>query len=171
MEFTEILEKRHSVRTYINRPVDDEAVDALLEAIQAAPSGGNRQAYKVAVVRDDEKRRRLAEASRSQAWMLGAPVFFVFFADIDRSKAGFGEKLTEIIPMEDAVIAMTYAQLAAFDLGLGTCLVAPFALDDAQEICGLEGNLIQTGILTVGHSTETAPKRKRRKIQEWAVRI
>jgi nitroreductase len=171
MEFSEILEKRHSSRSYIDRPVDDQAIDSLLEAITAAPSGGNRQSYKVAVVRDSEKRKLLMEASGPQGWMLTAPVFFVFFADVEQYKAGFGTKLEDMLPVIDATIAMVYAQLEATDLGLGTCWVAPFAREFAQGICGLEGNLKQVGILTVGHTTESMPKRKRRKAGEWSVRM
>jgi nitroreductase len=170
MEFSELIEKRFSTRKYINRPVDDEAIDSLLEAVMAAPSGANLQSYKVAVVTDDKMRAALTDASGPQGWMSEAPVLLVFFADLDTFKAGIGKRLDNVIPLQDATIAMAYAQLAAFDLGLGTCWVAPFAGDSAQKTCGLKGSLLLSGILTVGHTNESKPKRKRRKPSEWSVR-
>jgi len=171
MEFTEILEKRFSSRRYIAQPVDDEAIESLLEAIMAAPSGANLQSYRIFVVRDEEKRRKLMEASGPQGWMTSAPVFLVFFADLDQYTSGMGDRLTDIVPTQDATIAQAYAQLAACDLGLGTCWVAPFARDQVKEILHIEGNLSLTGILTIGHSSEPVPKRKRRKAWEWSVKV
>jgi nitroreductase len=171
MEFSEILENRFSVRNYIDRPVDDAAVETLLAAIEASPSGANRQSYKICVVRDAAKRKRLSDASGPQGWMTSAPLFLVFFADIDQYTAGMGERLADCLPIQDATIAQAYAQLAATDLGLGSCWVAPFARDSAQQICGIEGNLKMAGILTVGHTTESKPKRKRRGPKEWSVRM
>ena len=171
MEFSEIIETRYSSRQYTSRPVDDRAIESILAAIEAAPSGANRQSYRIVVVRNDEKRKQLAEASSGQGWMAQAPVLLVFFADLDQYSAGMGDRLADILPIQDATIAQAYAQMAAFDLGLGTCWVAPFARDKALEICGLDGNLKLTGILTVGHTTESKPKRKRRKPSEWTVWI
>jgi nitroreductase len=171
MELSEIISTRHSSRQYVEQPVDDDAIDSILEAINAAPSAGNHQAYKVAVVRDADKRRCLMEASGPQGWMSTAPVFLVFFADLDQYSSAMGDRLADCVPIQDATIAQAYAQLEASDLNLGSCWVAPFAGTSAQEILGLKGNLKLTGILTLGHSHEGTIKRKRRKPQDWSVKI
>jgi nitroreductase len=171
MEFFDLTEARFSARTYTSKDVTEEQIGKILEAIEAAPTSGNHQAYVVAVVRDEGIRQKLAQASGPQGWIAKAPVLMVFFSDLDRHKNAYGEERHGIIPCQDPTIAMAYAQLAATDLGLGTCWVAPFARDSAQEICGLEGNLALTGLLTIGHTTEEKPHRKRRKPDEWTVRM
>ena len=50
MEFFEVLKARHSVRIYVDRPVETEKLDRVLEAINRAPSAGNLQAFDVYVV-------------------------------------------------------------------------------------------------------------------------
>ena len=50
-----------AVRRFTDEPVADEEVAALLELARFAPSGGNRQPWRVAVVKDPAARRRLAD--------------------------------------------------------------------------------------------------------------
>lgn len=50
-----------AVRRFTSEPVSDAAVHQLLDDARFAPSGGNRQPWKVAVVKEAGLRRRLAE--------------------------------------------------------------------------------------------------------------
>jgi len=61
MEVAEAIRKRRAVRTYTDRPIDDEALDRLLRLALAAPTGGGQQAWSFIVVRDPERRRRIAD--------------------------------------------------------------------------------------------------------------
>ena len=69
MEFTEVARTTFSCREFTDEPVPDEVLYQLLDVARFASSGGNRQGWKVIVVKDRETRRRLAEASRP-AWQL-----------------------------------------------------------------------------------------------------
>ena len=61
MEVAEAIRKRRAVRTYTDRPVEDEVLDGLLRLALRAPSGGGQQAWGVIVVRDPERRRAFAD--------------------------------------------------------------------------------------------------------------
>ena len=61
MEVAEAIRKRRAVRTYTDRPIDDEALDRLLRLALAAPTGGGQQAWSFIVVRGPERRRRIAD--------------------------------------------------------------------------------------------------------------
>jgi nitroreductase len=50
-----------SVRDFLPEPVSDDAVTRILDTARFAPSGGNRQGWRVVVVRDPAKRRRLRD--------------------------------------------------------------------------------------------------------------
>lgn len=50
------------MRSFTDRPVDDDTVHRILDTARFAPSGGNRQPWRVAIVRDPELRERLGEA-------------------------------------------------------------------------------------------------------------
>jgi len=61
MEIIPTLRTTGATRTYTDDPVPDAAVHQLLDDARFAPSGGNRQPWKVAVVKDVGIRRRMAE--------------------------------------------------------------------------------------------------------------
>lgn len=61
MDVAEAIRKRRAVRTYTDRPVDDEVLDRLLRLALVAPTGGGQQAWGLIVVRDTERRRQIAE--------------------------------------------------------------------------------------------------------------
>ncbi len=62
MELTEAMRTTAAVRHFTDEPVPDEVLHAILDDARFAPSGGNRQGWKVAVVKDPAVRRRLADA-------------------------------------------------------------------------------------------------------------
>lgn len=65
MDLDEALRTTGAVRSFTDEPVDDSTVAAILDAARFAPSGGNRQPWRIAVVRDPDVRRRLAELQQA----------------------------------------------------------------------------------------------------------
>lgn len=61
---TEALRSTGAVRGFTREPVDDTVVRAILEDARFAPSGGNRQPWRVAVVADRPLRQELGRAMR-----------------------------------------------------------------------------------------------------------
>lgn len=119
MDFFKVLGTRHSVRAFEDRPVDGEAIVQILDAMNTAPSAGDLQAFEVVVVKDPERRERLAEAAH-QPYVAQAPVVLAFFIDPERSRKTYGARGARLYALQDATIAAAYAQLAAQALGLAT---------------------------------------------------
>jgi nitroreductase len=67
MELRDALRTTGSVRTFTNEPVEDAVLFDVLDDARFAPSGGNRQAWRVIVVRDPAQRQQLA-AAYLDAW-------------------------------------------------------------------------------------------------------
>jgi nitroreductase len=61
MDVTSALTRRNSTRAFLDRPVSDEQIRAILDAARWAPSGVNTQPWQVAVVRGAGK-QKLADA-------------------------------------------------------------------------------------------------------------
>ena len=78
----EQINARRSIRKYLSNPVPDEKILQLLDSVRIAPSGSNTQPWHFVIVKSDQIRQELAEASHNQQWMLSAPVFIVCVADI-----------------------------------------------------------------------------------------
>lgn len=67
MNLKDALRTTGSVRDFTDQPVGDAVLYDVLEDARFAPSGGNRQAWRVIVVRDPQQRQRLA-AAYLDAW-------------------------------------------------------------------------------------------------------
>jgi nitroreductase len=61
MDLIEALRATPSSREFTDEPIDDATIASLLDDARFAPSGGNRQPWRVAVVKDLALRRRLAD--------------------------------------------------------------------------------------------------------------
>lgn len=61
MDMLKGLRTNPAVREFTNEPVSDDEVRGLLEVARFAPSGGNRQPWHVAVIKDRALRRQLAD--------------------------------------------------------------------------------------------------------------
>jgi nitroreductase len=61
MDLLDVMRTTFSCREFKDEPVSDAALHRILDAARFAPSGGNRQGWRVIVVRDRTVRARLAE--------------------------------------------------------------------------------------------------------------
>lgn len=61
MDLTEALRSTGAIREFLPEPVDDEVVFRILDNARFAPSGGNRQGWRVVVVKDADTRRALRD--------------------------------------------------------------------------------------------------------------
>ena len=61
MELTSVMRTTFAARDFTARPVTDAEIHALLDDARFAPSGGNRQGWRVIVVREQSTRAKLKE--------------------------------------------------------------------------------------------------------------
>jgi nitroreductase len=61
MDLSEALRTTAAVRDFTNQSVDDAVLARVLETARFAPSGANAQAWRVVVIKDPERRRRLRD--------------------------------------------------------------------------------------------------------------
>ncbi|MEZ0360390.1 MAG: nitroreductase family protein [Hydrogenobacter sp.] len=162
MEFFEVIERRHSVRSYRKDPVEEEKIHLILKATGKAPSAGDLQAFEVVLIRDERKKAQIARFALNQWFIAEAPAVFVFFANPDRNAWKYGRRGIELYSLQDATIACVYAQLAATALGLGTCWVGAFDEKGLKQLLDVPASWKPVSILTLGYPAEEplpAPKR------------
>ena len=61
MELYDVMRTTFAAREFTDQPITDEVIARILEQARFAPSGGNRQGWKVLVVREEPSRARLRE--------------------------------------------------------------------------------------------------------------
>jgi nitroreductase len=168
MEFNEVIQRRHSIRTFTSQPVEPEKLHKILETANLAPSAGNLQAYEIYVVTDAKKRDGLSCAALAQDYVAVAPVVLVFCTHPERTEGRYTERGTRLYTLQDATIACTFAMLAATDLQLGTVWVGTFDEKVVRLIIGAPESQVPVSILAVGYPDEFPTEHPRRPLNELA---
>ncbi len=163
MDIFEAIRQRRSVRAYQAREVEADKLQRILEAANAAPSAGNRQAYEIVLVRDAERKQRIVKAAWDQTFIAEAPVVLVFLAAPERNRDRYAERGETLYAIQDATIACAYAELTATALGLNCCWVGAYEDADVAAAVGATGTLRPVAVLPIGYAAEQPPARPRRK--------
>lgn len=120
MEIRVALRQTASVRSFTSEPVADSIVHSILDDARFAPSGGNRQPWRVAVVKDVALRRALA-AEMKPVWneyIALAQSGRTPFAVVDGPEPLVGAPADVPFPMLDDIASVPVVLAIAADLSL-----------------------------------------------------
>lgn len=165
MNLFEAIEARQSIRAYQPKEIETQKLESILQAINQAPSAGNCQAYQVYLVRDQSLKQALANAALRQEFVAHAPLVLVFCIHPNRA-ARYGKRGEQLYCIQDAVVAVAYAQLAAVALGLGTCWVGAFDEEMVALSLQLPPDQRPVVILPIGYPGEQPPRSSRRPLAD-----
>jgi nitroreductase len=134
MEYSELIAARYSVRAYRPDPVEDEKLQAVLEAARLAPTASNRQPFQLIVMHTAGREKEIGKIYR-RPWFVQAPLVIGVCAISSlawvRESDRFNARLI------DAAIVTDHLILAATNLGLGTCWIAAFNVEAARSVLQL----------------------------------
>lgn len=130
----ETILQHRSVRSFKEKPLDQEQIKAIVKSAQAASTSSFIQAYSIIGVTDKQKKQRLAELAGNQSYVAENGHFFVFCADLNRHKmigdlenADLQDSIesTEkfMVALIDTALAAQNAAIAAESMGLGICYI------------------------------------------------
>ncbi|NLO73535.1 MAG: nitroreductase [candidate division WS1 bacterium] len=157
MTVHEAIQKRFSARSYLDKPVEQEKLERVLEAARLAPSAGNRQEWRFVVVRDAATRKLLADAANGQAFVGQAPVVIAACAAGEQHVMSCGQLCYPI----DVAIALEHIALQATEEGLGTCWIGAFKEDEVRKILGIPADVRVVELMPLGYpATDGSPKRR-----------
>ena len=157
-------------RSFEDRDLPEEKVDAILDAARRFPSAGHTQPQEFVVVRDAALKDALGRAALEQMFLADAPVVIAVVSDTERSAARYGRRGVEFYSVLDGGLASMLVLLAALDEGLGAAFVAAFDDDEVAEILGLPRHVRPIGLIGLGYCAE-GPSRHRRRPTEDIVHL
>ena len=168
MNFTEIALARQSCRAYDpHRPVEQEKLDAILEAVRLAPSACNGQPYHLTVCRG-QAAQAVAKATMGMGmnkFAAQAPILIVISEEAYVKTAALGAKVKgNDYRSIDIGIAAAYLTAEAAAQDLGTCILGWLDDEKIREICGLSRPVRL--VVTLGYPADTPIEKKRKKIEE-----
>jgi nitroreductase len=166
MEFSELIEKRYSVRAYRPDPVEEEKLQQVLEAACLAPTAANRQPFQLIVIRTAGREAELKHIY-GRDWFAQAPVVICACGVPSQGwvRGNDGKNYTDV----DVAIVMDHLILAAANAGLGTCWIGAFDPDAAREVLGLPDDVEPIAFTPLGYAADR-PRPKKRKLLSELVR-
>ena len=75
------LYERKSTRAFEDRPISENAKEAILRAAVMAPTAGNQQLYTILDITDQHIRDQLVKSCDNQPFIASAPMVLIFCAD------------------------------------------------------------------------------------------
>jgi nitroreductase len=160
-----LFAERRSIRRYGDRPVEDEKLEAVLEAARLAPSWANLQCWTYIVVRDPAIKDALAatlENNPARKAVLSAPVVIVACAEPEKSGNVSGQPYY----MLDIGISMQQLVLEAWNQGLGTCWVGWIQEDEIRDILGVPENVRAVALTPLGYPAVLPESPGRKPLEE-----
>ena len=152
--FIELLKKRRSIRQFQDKPVEQEKIDTLVEAMLRSPSSRNIRPWEFVVVTDPQTIGELSQTKpHGASFMKNAPLAIVVCADQTKSD----------VWIEDCSIAALIVHLEATDLGLGSCWVQIRKREHSdgissekyvKNLLGLRDEMVVEAMVAIGYGRE-----------------
>ena len=170
MNFTEIAQNRQSCRKYDStKAVEQEKLDAILNAARLSPSACNGQPYHVTVCTGDTA-AAVAKATQGMGmnkFVSDAPVQLVISEKPYCRTAAVGSKLkhNDYRSIDIGIVA-AYITAEAAAQGLGSCILGWLDSDKIKSICDLDGEVRLVICLGYASVDDKLRKKKRKDLDE-----
>jgi nitroreductase len=180
MEFFDCIRGRRSVREYLDKPVERENVEGILDAGALAPSARNTQQWRFTVVESRDEIKRLSDGSKRNLGLLGRGLDLAERLTSVEDTIFYNAPLLIIVSGKrddkwakiDCSIAAQNMMLAAYSMGLGSCYIGlANSLNNDKRILkdlGLPGDYEIIAPLIFGYPRKwPEPKERKPQVLKW----
>lgn len=150
MDFMELASQRYSVRSYSDRPVEQEKIDLILKAAQLAPTAVNYQPQMIYVLRSKAAMEKINRLCRC---IYGAPMVFLICSDERKTWKSQTEQGYSSGEM-DCSIVCTHMMLEAWEQGLGSVWVRLFDVKAVAKAFNIPQYIKPICLLPIGYASE-----------------
>ena len=149
-DFMSLAEERFSVRDFSDRPIEPEKMDKLMHAAKIAPTAGNRQPFRIYILKSEAALAKIRGLTRCA---FNAPVVLLMTYNVDEQwqnpiEAGIASG------QQDVSIIATHIMLEAWNLGIGSCWVNLFPNSETERAFDLPENERAVLLMPIGYAAE-----------------
>jgi nitroreductase len=127
MDVFSAIQSKRAIRQFEQRPLPREAVETILNAARLAQSSKNMQAWHFIAIQSKDTLQALSKTGDFAGHLAGAALAVAIITP---------DPAIRFNVMFDAGQAASYMQLAAWDIGIGSCLATIYKRDAARELLG-----------------------------------
>ena len=145
MEVSQAIKMKRAVREFSEEPIPDDQLAGVVNAGRRAQSSKNTQPWHFIVVRDRETLTTMSQLGRFAKQLAGAAAAIVILTPDPSERWSI---------MFDAGQSAGYMQLAAWELGIGTCPVTIYEPDKVRKLLGFPDDLHVRVVLSMGYPND-----------------
>jgi nitroreductase len=151
MEFEKLIAERYSVRSFVQKHLEKEDIDKILEAGHLAPTGCNFQPQRILVMNTDESIMKLKNCTKCH---FDAPC--AMLVCYNKNESWVRKYDGALSAPVDASIVTTHMMLAAHNIGVGSCWVMHFDPQAMRENFNIPEEVEPVALLVMGYPAEDA---------------
>jgi nitroreductase len=140
MEIQEAIRTKRAVRLFSDQAVPEDLIRQIVDAGRRSQSSKNSQPWRFIVIRQRETLRRLGECGKYAGHLFGA-AFGVALVSSDEWAFDLGQ-------------SAAYMQLAAWGLGIGSCIASMWEPNKAKAILGIPDGWYFDTAISFGYPAE-----------------
>jgi nitroreductase len=147
MNVSEAIRLKRAVRNFTTEPLPDEVVHVILNAGRRSQSSKNGQTWQFIAIRDKVILKALSECGTWAGHLAGAALGVAILTP---------DPVEKFQTMFDAGQAAAYMQLAAWELGVGSCPASIYEPEKARQLLGFPADLHLRIALSFGYPADDA---------------
>ncbi len=159
MDVKQAIEKRRSVRSFIDKEINPDYIMEMIDAARQAPSSGNLQSWKFILVKNQHSKNEISDACFQQNWIASAPTIIVVIALVDEVKRHYGVRGEMLYSIQNCALAIQNMMLRATELGISGTIVSAFEEGMIKRTLSLPDHVRPQAIIPVGYSSEKPAKK------------
>ncbi|MEJ2759742.1 MAG: nitroreductase family protein [Anaerolineales bacterium] len=132
MDVKTAIATKRAIRKFKDVPLPEDAVHEILNAGRRAQSAKNRQPWHFIAIREKQTLKALSELGTFAGHLAGAAMGVAIITPPQEQRFSI---------LFDAGQAAAYMQLAAWELGIGSCPATIYQPDQARELLGFPEDL------------------------------
>lgn len=146
MSILDIARKRYSVRKFKPDAVESDKLSIILETARVAPTGANRQPFKLLVIREQDNLSKIKNATK----IYNAPLVIIILGEREDAwvRPYDGKNIVDI----DTSIVTDHMMLQATELGIGSLWICYFKADVIKKEFNIPDNLEPISMLALGYA-------------------
>ena len=164
MDFEQVVRERRSIRKFLDKPVEESVLNAVLEDARLAPSWKNGQGWRLLVLTDREKILRAGAILGRNPGCDYATLPVLMFLLMDPRCSG--QMDGKDYALVDAGIFIDHLTLSAAAHGLGSCVLGWLKHEELKKALGLPEALDLVAVLPMGYPAESPEPRARKLLSE-----
>lgn len=147
MKVADAIRTKRAVRKFTDQPLPEDAVRAILNAGRRSQSSKNSQPWRFIAIRDKATLQALSDCGTWAGHLAGAALAVAILTPDPSEKFQV---------MFDAGQAASFMQLAAWELGIGSCLASIYEAEKARGILAFPEEWHLRIALSFGYPAEEA---------------